>query len=128
MILDGDGDVRGFGGGEVGLHQLGEFFDLRLQLGAFQTALAASAADHDFGAKLFGERHFLLQPERPEVVARDAAHAHGALGGLVAAQHFGEGVVPHGLDLLALIPVHARPDVDGVRAGLGHLGQDILER
>ena len=34
-----------------------------------------ATADHQLGAEFFGERHFLLQTERPEIVARDAAHA-----------------------------------------------------
>ena len=89
---------------------------------------ASTAADHQLGAEFFGESHFLLQTERPKIVARDAAHAQGALGGIVRAQHGGEGLVAHGLDLLALIAVHGGPDIDGVRTGFCNLGQDLLER
>ena len=128
MILDGNGNTGGFGGGKMGLHQFDKFFDLRLQFSAFQTGFTTPAADHNLGAEFLGEGHFLLQPERPEIVARDAAHAQDALGGLLTAQHFGECLVAHGLDLLALIAVHAGPDVDGVSAGLGHFRKDFLER
>ena len=128
MVLDGDGHAGRFGSGKVRLHQLGEFFDLGLELRACQVTPPAATADHQLGAEFFGERHFLLQTERPEIVARDAAHANGALGDLVLAEHGGEGVVAHGLDLLALIAVHGGPDIDGVRAGFCHLRQDLLER
>ena len=40
----------------------------------------------------------------------------------------GKGIVAQLGDLLALVAVHAAPDVDRLAARLGHLGQDDVER
>ena len=116
------GDAGGFGDGEVGFHELGEFFDFSFQFSTFQSTLASAATNYDFGAKFFCKGHLFLQAERSEVIASDAAHAQDTFGGFMALQHFRKYIVAHLLDLFALVAVNSRPNIYSVCPSLSHLG------
>ena len=123
MILDADHDVVLLGGGDVGLHLLGENLHGSPQLHAGEALGPAAPRDEQLSAKLAGKPHLVLQPERSEVVASHDTQFHPVLVEK-AAKRF----AAHLLDLLALVSVHARPDVNVFGSDLGHFRKNLLQR
>ena len=121
MILDGNCDSGFFRDSQVGFQFFDELADGSFQFFALQILWARAAADDQFAAESLGKSHLILKTKWPKLVLSDTAKSD-----VVLFEQGSEFFLAHFVELLSLVAVDFRPDVQSGGSDLRNFRNDFV--